>query len=566
MANFEGLGLREELLRTLEDEDVTTPTALQQAVIPALRRGGNVVARASSGSGKTLAYLLGILDRIEARGEEGEEEEETTLRVLVLTPTAAEAERVALASIPYAQASGLVVAVPGGGWGTSLADAHILVAAAGDVMGSVRSSSVKLDDVEAVVIDGAGMIVDLGDWEQVDSLLDLLPRDAQRVVVSPAFPPLVEDLIDRRVKRALRFPPEAAVRDERDVAPVEGTVAYVLASEREKLDLLSSQLGGREANSPPPIIFCRSDERAATLAEQLALRGFFVGQADEEEADVAIAAGGALLAELVEDLDGDAGQTISYDVPADVDTLRGRHQGDGDAVILVEPRELAHLREIARLAHLRARPTAMHRSLPGSEAALATFREQIRAAIQHEDLTAQMLVLEPLFEEFSAAEVAAAAAALLRSRRPSTGAAPAAGAGAGVGAGAGAGSSQPVTPAATPRQPPERSAPTGPAPATWARLFVSIGSKEDIRPGDLVGAIAGEANIPGSRIGKIEIRDAFSIVEIQADFADQVIRAMNGTTMKGRSLRVDYDRGGPGKRPPTRGGAPPRRSVRRPPS
>src|SRR5690606_35278199 len=145
-------------------------------------------------------------------------------------------------------------------------------------------------------------------------------------------------------------------------------------------------------------------------------------------------------------------------------------------------------------------------------------------AIRDEDLTAQLLVLEPLLDEFAPAEVAAALAALLRSRRP----APA---------------PQPPAATAQPRATADKPAASaaGPAPATWARLFVGVGSRDYIRPGDLVGALAGEAGIPGSRIGKIEIRDSFSIVEVQADVADHVIQAVNGTTMKGRSVRVDYD-------------------------
>ena len=102
-------------------------------------------------------------------------------------------------------------------------------------------------------------------------------------------------------------------------------------------------------------------------------------------------------------------------------------------------------------------------------------------------------------------------------------------------------------------------------PAALGRRFHDIWAEiwSDILP-LIQRALAGEANIPGSRIGKIEIRDSFSIVEVQSDVADQVIRAVNGTTMKGRSLRVDYDRGGPARRPPPRGGAP-RRTSRRPP-
>jgi ATP-dependent RNA helicase DeaD len=429
-------------------------------------------------------------------------------------------------------------------WGTAVNDASVIVATAPDLLEAVRDSSLKLEDVEAVVIDGASVIFDLGASEPIDALLDLVPRDAQRVLFSPTLPPLVEDLIERRVKRALRYPVEPALSTTPRAA--EGRIGYVIAKDQLKLDLLASQLANREPGSPPPLLFCRNDERAAELAEDLSVRGFVVGPVDDGEADVAIAAGGVTRAELLEELSEAPGQTISYDVPPDAPTLRARHAGDDDAVILVEPREVAHLREIAAQAKLQARSTPLRAKAGAAAAGLEAFRSELRAAIESEDLTAQLLVLEPLLEEFSATEVAAAAAALLRSRRPP---APAAAA------------SVPMpqkVPAAEP------SAPSGPAPATWTRLFVSIGSRDDVRAGDLVGALAGEANIPGARIGKIEIRDTFSIVEIQSDVADQVIRAVNGTTIKGRSVRVDYDRGGPAKRPPAPG-RPLRRASGRPP-
>jgi ATP-dependent RNA helicase DeaD len=550
MPSFDDLGLRSELLRALEDQELEQPTTIQEAVIPALRRGGNLVARASTGSGKSLAYGLGVLDRVTARA--GDEEEETVLRVLVLVPTVTAADRVALQLFPLAQSVGLSVTVPGGGWGTALGDAEVVVAPVTEVSRAVRASALKLESLEAVVVDGASVIAELGDWDAVDALLDLIPRDAQRIVVTPEINDRVEDLVERRVKRALRFPSEAALPEERN-PPIEGRIGYVLVSAAEKLDVLARQLAPREEPGAPPVIFCRNDDRAAELAEQLSVRGFAVGGADDSEADVAVAASDATREELLEDADEGLGQTISYDVPADSRTLLARHRGDDDAVVLIEPRELPHVREIARQAGLRAvaLPLPVDRSVANQQ--LTAFREQVRAAIRSEDLVAQLLVLEPLFEEASAPEVAAALAALLR-RRPEP-----------------APTSARADAAPIPQA---RASEPGPAPATWARLFVGIGSRDDVRPGDLVGALAGEAGIQGSRIGKIEIRDNFSIVEVQAEFADRVIQAVNGTTIKGRSVRADYDRGG-AERGPRRAGAgggtgrgaePPRRRItRRPP-
>ncbi|HUE95901.1 MAG TPA: DEAD/DEAH box helicase, partial [Longimicrobiaceae bacterium] len=482
MPSFQEMGLREELLRTLEDEEITRPTELQASVVPALRRGGNLVARVSSGSGKTLAFALGILDRLEVEEQqEAAAAEGGELRLLVLTPTPADAARTALAMSPYAHAVGLSIAAIAPGWGTPHAEASVLVAPAADAMEAVRTSSVKLEALEGVVVDGAAAVEELGGWEQVDALIDLVPRDAQRVVFTARITDAVEDLIDRRVKRALRFPAEAAVAGAGVSPPARGPLTYIVASEPEKLELLAAQLRTREAGSPPPIVFCRTDERAAELAERLTVRGFIVGSANDVEAHLAIAAGGATREESLAEIDAEPGQTISYDVPADMETLRDRHAGDEDAVVLVQTREVAHIREIAGRAGFTARSAPAPADTSIAEAALRTFREEIQQALEQEDLTAQLLVLEPLLDQYSAAEVAAALAAMLRNRRPVA----------------------PATPAPAARAPAETSVAPGPAPVTWARLFVSIGSRDEARPGDLVGALAGEANISGSQIGKI---------------------------------------------------------------
>jgi ATP-dependent RNA helicase DeaD len=555
MADFEELGLRGELVRALEDEDLEQPTALQQAVIPVLRRGGNLVAKASTGAGKTLAYTVGVLDHVHgasaAEKNEAEEEEDGSatagVRVLVLRPTVDSAEATASAIFPYAQAAGLVVSVAGGSWGTPPEAAGIVVGTAATVMEGVRGSVLKLDQVESVVVDGASAMYELGQLEALETLLDNIPRDAQRVLVSAAFPPPVGDLADRRVKRALHFPAEAAVPASRPAEAV-GSVGYILVPEVHKFELLARALSTREHGGSAPLLFCRTDERAALLAEQLTVRGFVLGELGDEDADVAIATVGTTRAELAEDAGVEAGQTISFDVPADEETLLARHGGDADAIVLLEPRELPHLRMIADRARLDTRSVTLPIESPAVRQ-VAAFREQVRQAVQEEDIGAQLLLLEPIFEEFSPAEVAAAVTALLR-RRPAPVAAPAGGAG-----------------AATPRASREqdaargplraRAADAGPAPSTFARLFVGVGSRDGLRAGDLVGAIAGEADIPGSSIGKIDIRDSFSIVEVPADAADRIITAINGTTIKGRSVRVDYDRGADRTRKP-----PQRRSQR----
>src|SRR5690606_356572 len=142
------------------------------------------------------------------------------------------------------------------------------------------------------------------------------------------------------------------------------------------------------------------------------------------------------------------------------------------------------------------------RARPHDTGALDAFRGTLRAALESEDLDSQLLVLEPLMQEHSAAEVAAALSALLRRRAPSVSTAAAA------------------APAAATGAPPAEATVGG-----FTRLFVSVGSRDNIRPGDLVGAITGEANIKGDQVGRVDIRDSFSVVEVASSVAERVIRA-----------------------------------------
>jgi ATP-dependent RNA helicase DeaD len=554
MASFQDLGLREPLLRALEDGAIERPTALQEATIPVLRREGNVIARASSGSGKTLAYGLGILDRLEAGGSPAAGEEGPPgPRMLVLCATPEAAARAALELVPYALAVDAPLAASGGGWGTAAAGAAVLIATPAEVLESVRISELKLEGVEAVVIDGASEIDALGGWEALETLFDHVPRDAQRVVVTAETTEGIEDLAARRVKRALRYPVEPASPDRHAPEPeAVGVVGYVPVREQEKVATVARLLGG---GSAAPVLHCRTAERAAALAEALALRGFAVGDPGEPGVDVVVTAEPA-----GEEPSEPGGPAISFDVPADEETLRRRHTGGEPGYVLVEPRELAHLRQIARRAAVSAHPAGVTGEEPRGAAEVRAFRGELRRALREEDLAAQMLLLEPLLEDFTAVEIAAAASALLRRR-----------------------------PAEPPREPPAAPPPVAtdreraqrptrpegagrPAPgggAAYTRLFISLGERDGTRPADLVGAIAGEAGIAGAAVGKIEIRDTFSIVEVPASAAEGVIAALNGITIRGRSVRVDYDRqrpaggargpAGRGPRPGGAGGAAPRR-------
>ena len=489
MSELNELGLSAGIVAAARAAGYAAATPLQVAAIPVLRRGGNAVLHASAGSGVTAAVGMPLLDRLAEAANPG------SVRALVLTPTAERAEEVAAGLAVLAVATGVAVRSVGAGWRTAGAD--VLVATPTQALGLVQDSTLKLEAVQTLaIIDAAEQFV-LGLGEKLEMLIPLVPRDAQRIVTSGELTDPVEKLIEAHARRALTIPARPADPHGTHEREPMGQIGYVVVQEEDKLEMVARLL---ESVDEHALTYARTAERAAHIRAELERRGIIT-----TSATVRVVAFGHVP-------DSDVVRVISYDVPFSAGELRTHHQQGG--TVLVTPHELKHLQRIAgelpfTLKHRRARDIERD--------TLDAFRASIRTAFETEDLSAMMLILEPLLEERSADEVAAALCALLRRRSPV--AAPTAETGASAAAAARSSSG-----------------------ATFTRLFVSIGTRDNVRPGDLVGAITGEAGIKGDQVGRVDIRDTFSVVEVAAAAADKVIRALNGTTMRGRSLRVDYDR------------------------
>jgi ATP-dependent RNA helicase DeaD len=324
-----------------------------------------------------------------------------------------------------------------------------------------------------------------------------IPRDAQRVVTAAEVNAEVERFVDAYVRKAMHVP----TRSDEPAPAIEalGDLDYVVVPESRKesqlVRLLEQRMGTR------PVLVVRSEASANALREALVLRGFNAGTS--VGSDVRIVTAGEAVG---------ASNEISYDVPFEAATLKKVHANGG--LVLVTPPELPHLRRMAAAAGLALKAERVQQAAGDN---LTEYRRMLRQAVHDEDVDAQLAVLDPLFDEFSPAEIAAALSALVRKR-------------------------------VVPRSPAASAVAGAPRPASaeegFVRLFLSVGTRDNVRPGDLVGALTGEANITGDQVGKVDIKDSFTVVEIATSVAEKVIRSMNGTTMRGRSLRVDYDRKG----------------------
>lgn len=498
--DFESLGIAPELIAAVEAAGFDAPTPVQRQAIPVLRRGGNAVLLAGSGSGVTAAYAIGLLDRLrnEPHTDTAGEPGPLRPRMLVITPTEERSENVART---FARLGGEAsVRALTLSWGGS--NAVIAVGSAARVARTVRESALKLDGVEALVFDRMTSTFAIEEPTVLETIAAAVPSGAQRVVTVTEVPKPVEQFIEAHARRALTIPPRTIeIEPAQEEEPI-GELSYVVAPATQKPAALARVL--RRPRPEPPIVTTRSRRDAAALRAELELRGF---STEGKEADARIRSA------------ADPGPTslIAYDVPVDAVALSALDLTDG--LVLVEPDELPHLRATAAAANVRLKAVGGARAARGS---VGAFRDMIRRALHDEDLDAQLMLLEPLLLEHDAVEVAAALSALLRSKRVET------------------------VPAES--QGDERPAAQ---PVAFVRLFVSAGHRDSIRPGDLVGAITGEASITGEQVGRIEIRDTFSVVEVASGVAERVIKALNGTTLRGRSLRVDYDRrGASGPRPP----------------
>lgn len=508
MSTFEDLDLAPDLVDALAAEGLESPTALQAELIPVVRRGNNVVIVAGPGSGLLAAFAAPLLERVPPEGD--------SPRVMVLTPTAERAVALADSLGRLGLASGHRVAALGGLW-VLPERAHVLLGTPEAVRERIGGGHLSLEAVEAVVVDGASSMATAGTLEVAGSILEGVRAEAQRLVIALPLTPEVERFADTHARKSVHVPPRpgsAAASPHRGVLTVMETVG---SREDSALRAVAHLL----TESRHVVAFVRGEDAAADLGDFLALRGYGSGRPGDSAAPVWLGVSGLETRQALDETPGADLAVLSVDVPGDADALDQRHGGGRGGVVLAFPRELPHLRAIALQAGYELAVEALPDAAGRSASSLASLLAAVEEAVEAEDVEAYQTLLEPLFERFGSGPVAAAALALLRKRKP--------------------------IPA------PEDQGPKG-VPG-FVRLFISVGKRDNVRPGDLVGAITGEAGVQANQVGRIDLKDSFSLVEVERSVAEKVIAALNGTSIRGRAARVDFHRedrgagrGGPARR------------------
>ena len=550
---FASLGLDQQLAAALGALGYEEPTPIQREAIPPLLQGRDVMGQAATGTGKTAAFALPIIQRLAARTDRPRPS------ALVLVPTRELAMQVAEAVHRYGRPLEIsVVPIYGGqSFGQQLRTlkrgVDVVVATPGRALDHIRRETLQLDGIGVVVLDEADEMLDLGFAEDLEAILAEIPRDRQTVLISATLPPRITAIAKRHLTDPVRIQisreavPKGAVPRVRQTAYIVQR-AYKLAALGRVLDL---------ENPAAALVFCRTRTEVDQLSETLTGRGYRAealhgGMSQEQRtrvikrlrtgaADLVVATDVAARGLDIEQLS----HVVNYDVPSAPDAYVhrigrvGRAGREGVAITLAEPREHRLLRafeqttkqkiEIAQVptvADLRARRLELTR---------AAVQEALRAG----HLDEFRVVVESLADEFDVMEIALAAVKLAheaqRAESEETGEIPAA-----IPQRERApGERRLGRPASQERR---RAGRTQTPRAGMARLYIGAGRNAGVRPQDLVGAIAGEAGISGRDVGAIDIADRFSIVEVPDEVAGDVLSALRESTIKGKRVTVRRDR------------------------
>ena len=522
--SFEDLEVMPELVEALAAEGLEEPSEFQRAAIPVMRRGNNLLGAVGPGAGTLVAYGVALLERTVAGGR-------TTWS---RRPHRHERSRTPRPSPSPWDGSPSPRATRSERWegrGPCPNGRTSSSETPRDIRAAVDGSQLTLEGVQTVVVDGASAIEAASGLDSVSALFEYLGTGTQRIVLSLPITPSVEALVSTHVAKAVQVPPRPIAEEQEARSPDRGKLRFRITGEDkvEALLRLVAELFATEARHV--LVFCRSEDRVADVADFLALHGYMAGSPGDDSLPLWLTVAPLQAREALASLDSPEDvSTVSLDCPPDVDTLDRRHGAGGQATVLLLSREVPHFRDTARRAGYGVRPLPPPPTVV--EDRIDEIRRRLVDAAKREDLAPHFLILEPLLERFSPQELAAAALALLS--RPTT--------------------ATDAHPAAKARA--EKATGTD----GWTRLFVSVGEMEGVKPGNLLGTLAGESGVDGSNFGKIEIRDTYSLVEVRPSEAEKVIKAVNGLSIRGRSTRVDYDRGAgsKGSKPGNWGGTHPR--------
>ncbi|HEY8563734.1 MAG TPA: DEAD/DEAH box helicase [Pyrinomonadaceae bacterium] len=519
---FDEFELKAEILKAVNELGYETPSPIQQKTIPLLLEGRDIIGQAQTGTGKTAAFALPVLENIEVKNAD--------VQALVLTPTRELAIQVAEAFHSYAKHLGRVRVLPVYG-GQSITQqirhlksgVQIVVGTPGRVMDHMRRETLDISDLKMVVLDEADEMLRMGFIEDVEWILSHTPANRQTALFSATMPREVRRIADNYLSEAVNVEIE---RKTLTVPTVEQF--YLNVSERQKTDALTRLLETESAPGEAVLVFHRTKIGAADLADKLQARGYAAepmhGDMSQSQREAVIKKLKNGKVEIVVATDVAArgldveriATVVNYDMPSDTESYvhrigrTGRAGREGRTILFVTPRQQRMMRDIERYTKQKIEPIKLPSQADVAARRVELLKEKITTTLREQGLELYLSLVEDLAEETGQdiAEIAAAAVFLTVVDKP-------------------------LEVNVEPESEQFSYAEEG-----MVRLFIDVGRRHHISPGDIVGAIANEADIPGKAIGAIDVNDRFTLVDVPGELAEQVLKKMQRSRIRKLNMNI----------------------------
>ncbi|MES9946612.1 MAG: DEAD/DEAH box helicase [Candidatus Thiodiazotropha sp.] len=538
--SFSDFNLPKSLLKALETVGYETPSPIQAQTIPHMLQGRDLLGHAPTGTGKTAAFALPLLSRLDTKRQH--------VQVLVLTPTRELAIQVAEAFQRYAShIKGFHVLPVYGGQDYSgqirqlKRGVHVVVGTPGRVMDHMRKGTLRLDSIQALVLDEADEMLRMGFIDDVQWILEQIPEKHQTALFSATMPKEIQ----RIARRHLDNPCEIAIKTRTATAD---TIRqrYWPVSGLHKLDALTRILEVESFDAI--IVFVRTKTATAELAERLEARGYaaaalngdmvqkqreqMVERLKRGSLDILVATDVAARGLDVERIS----HVINYDIPYDTEAYihrigrTGRAGRTGDAILFVAPRERRMLNAIEKATRQKITPLELPTNEMVNNKRIANFKQRISDTIAVGELDFMQSLLEQFQQEHDvpALEIAAALAKISMGDRPLL--------------------LDPEREKPTSR---DRSArknkdgrerqqrPPKTRPAQGMERFrIEVGHQHQVKPGNIVGAIANEAGLDAQHIGHIDIHDDFTLVDLPAGMPQDIFQDLKRAWVCGQQMQI----------------------------
>ena len=559
ITSFAHLALAAPILKAVDEVGYESPSPIQAAAIPPLLEGRDLLGQAQTGTGKTAAFALPLLSRLDLSLQQPQ--------LLVLAPTRELAIQVAEAMQTYARhLKGFHVLPVYGGQSMEAQlrplkrGVHVVVGTPGRIQDHLRRGTLKLDKLSALVLDEADEMLRMGFIDDVEQILEHTPEEKQVALFSATMPPAIQKI----AQRFLRDPVEIKIANKTStVAAI--TQRYWQVTGTHKLDALTRILEAEDFDAM--IVFVRTKTATVELAEKLEARGFSaaplngdmnqtlrertIDRLKKGALDIVVATDVAARGLDVERIS----HVLNYDIPYDTEPYvhrigrTGRAGRKGTAILFVSPREKRMLRAIEQATRQPIEPMSLPTHEDIADKRVAQFKRTLSEALESQELGFFEEVIESYQQEHNVAisDIAAALAYLLQKERPllperfaPEPAAPAM---------ARERSERPEraergerAPRRTDREP--RGADTRPpkrvrdiAPG-MERFRIEVGRTHNLEPKHIVGAIANEAGLDSQYIDNISIQDDFSTVDLPEGMPKDVLRHLQHTRVCGLPMRL----------------------------